>query len=612
MSGAAMSPDTAAKPDKRAKLRKAILLGVAFAFLLVFPRIYPKSYVMGVMCRIFMYSILAGSLNVINGYSGQFNIGHAGFFCVGAYCEAILATKLGVSFWFALPLAGAFAAMIGLLVSLPTLRLRGIYLAITTLGSSEILRLVALNWEGLTGGPVGIKNIPSPILFGMKISKSIHYYYIFLALAAIFFFVTDRVIKSRVGRAWISIREDELAARSLGVETGRYKAMNFMYGAFWAGIAGAAFGPYFKFISSDMFTLDEGFNILSMVIIGGQGTLVGPVVGSVIVNFLTEFLRPISQYRLVVYALLIIVMMWIRPQGLVGASNSVLAERKRARSSHRAKAKVAATGETGGTMMEALLEARDVSLHFGGLKAVDSVSMRIESGDVFGIIGPNGAGKTTFFNICSGIYKPTSGDIYFRGERISGQTPDKIARLGLARTFQNIQLFKYMTVLENVKIGFHTRTRTGIASAILHDRRYREDEAFATRKGLEVLERVGLMEYKDTLASNLAYGLQRKVEIARALALDPKILLLDEPVAGMNPIETQSLSEFITALNDDGYTIAVIEHDMKFVMGTCSHILVLNFGQKICEGLPSEVREDKAVNEAYFGKGIVVGGGQIC
>ena len=169
-----------------------------------------------------------------------------------------------------------------------------------------------------------------------------------------------------------------------------------------------------------------------------------------------------------------------------------------------------------------------------------------------------------------------------------------------------------MTVLENVKIGFHTRTSTGIGSAILRNKRYRDDEAFATAKGLEILERVGLTEYKDTLASNLAYGLQRKVEIARALALDPKILLLDEPVAGMNPIETQALSEFITKLNKDGYTIAVIEHDMKFVMGTCSRILVLSFGQKICEGSPAEVRADKAVNEAYFGKGIVVGGGQIC
>jgi branched-chain amino acid transport system permease protein len=316
------APKTGIKAPARLR---PIVLGFVIIVLFALPVVFPKAYYMGIMCRIFMYMILAGSLNVINGYSGQFNIGHAGFFCIGAYTEAILATKVGISFWIALPFAGIMAAIIGLLVAMPTLRLKGIYLAIVTLGFSEIIRLIALNWEGLTNGPMGIKDIPAPDFFGMRLTNSIHYYYVFYLLALLFFFVTNRVIKSRVGRAWLSIREDELAARSLGVETRFYKAINFMYGAFWAGIAGAAFAPYFRFISSDMFSLDEGFNILSMVIIGGQGTLMGPAVGSVIANFLTEFLRPISQYRFVVYAILIIVMMWIRPQGLVGASNSKLA-----------------------------------------------------------------------------------------------------------------------------------------------------------------------------------------------------------------------------------------------------------------------------------------------
>lgn len=259
--------------------------------------------------------------------------------------------------------------------------------------------------------------------------------------------------------------------------------------------------------------------------------------------------------------------------------------------------------------MAVILQAHDVCKYFGGLKAVEKVNMQINEGDIFGIIGPNGAGKTTFFNVCSGIYKPTHGYITFRDENISALTPDRIARQGMARTFQNIQLFKYMTVLENVIIGFHIRTKTGIASAILKNKRYKDDEEFAAKKGLEILEQVGLVKFKDTLASNLPYGIQRKVEIARALALDPKILLLDEPAAGMNPIETKELSEFIIRLNKDGYTIAVIEHDMKFVMNTCNHILVLNFGQRICEGTPEVVKNDKGVNEAYFGKGIIAGEG---
>ncbi len=292
--------------------------------LAVLPMFIRQSYLMGILCRILLYATLAGSLNAINGYSGQTCIGHAGFFCIGAYCEAILATRLGLSFWLALPIAGIVTAIFGGIIALPTLKMKGIYLSIVTLGFSEIVRLVALNWEGLTGGPMGIKGIPVPKVFGMQFSGSHTYYYIFLAIAVLFIFVTGRVIRSRVGRAWISIREDQLAAKSLGVQTSHYKSMNFMYGAFWAGIAGAAYAPYVRFIDSTMFTLDEGFNILSMVIIGGQGTLVGPVAGSVIVNLLTELLRPVGQWRMVAYGLLIIVMMWWRPQGLVGASDSIL------------------------------------------------------------------------------------------------------------------------------------------------------------------------------------------------------------------------------------------------------------------------------------------------
>ena len=263
----------------------------AIAILALIPLVVRQSYYMGILCRILLYATLAGSLNAINGYSGQTCIGHAGFFCIGAYCEAILATRLGLSFWMVLPIAGIVTAIFGGVVALPTLKMKGIYLSIVTLGFSEIVRLVALNWEGLTGGPMGIKGIPVPTIFGLQFSGSKTYYYIFLAIAVLFVFITGRVIRSRVGRAWTAIREDELAAKSLGVQTRFYKATNFMYGAFWAGIAGAAYAPYVRFIDSTMFSLDEGFNILSMVIIGGQGTLVGPVVGSVIVNLLTEALR---------------------------------------------------------------------------------------------------------------------------------------------------------------------------------------------------------------------------------------------------------------------------------------------------------------------------------
>ncbi len=254
-----------------------------------------------------------------------------------------------------------------------------------------------------------------------------------------------------------------------------------------------------------------------------------------------------------------------------------------------------------------LLEAQGICKYFGGLKAVENVDMKISPGDIFGIIGPNGAGKTTFFNICTGIYPPTKGKILFGGEDITALSPEHVAQKRIARTFQNLQLFKFMTVLENVKIGCHIKTKTSMADAIFHTKTYKQAESFTTQKSLEILQRIGLYDSRDILAGNLSYGMQRKVEIARALALDPKILLLDEPAAGMNPLETQSLMAFIKALNADGYTIAVIEHDMKFVMNACNRILVLNFGQKIMEGTPAQVKSNTEVQSAYFGKGMVAG-----
>lgn len=310
---------------KENKFAKPIALAVLLIVLIFVPHMGIKTVYLRYGCNILMYATLAGSLNIINGYSGQTCLGQAGFFCIGAYTCAILSTKFGTSFWLCLPLAGILGAIVGGVVSLPTLRLQGIYLSIVTLGASEIIRIIAQSWTSVTGGAMGIKSIPKPMLFGMKIFKPQHYFYIFLGLAVIFLFLSSRVLKSRVGRAWMSIREDQIAARSLGVEIKQYKSSNFMYGAFWAAVVGAAYAPFVSFIEASQFTLDTGFDILAMVVIGGQGTLVGPIVGASIVTVLTEALRFLSYWRYVIYALIIILMMWVRPQGLVGASNSVLA-----------------------------------------------------------------------------------------------------------------------------------------------------------------------------------------------------------------------------------------------------------------------------------------------
>ena len=250
-----------------------------------------------------------------------------------------------------------------------------------------------------------------------------------------------------------------------------------------------------------------------------------------------------------------------------------------------------------------LLEAKSVCKFFGGLKAVNEVNLQVQENEIFGIIGPNGAGKTTLFNLLACSFPLTSGEIWFRGERINGCTPDKIAKKGLARTFQNIKLFPQMTVAQNIAIGFHIYTKTTVFDSIFHTKQYKTDEEMIRRESARLLDELELGEYRNFLAGNLPYGIQRKVEIARALATAPKLLLLDEPAAGMNPNETKSLSEFIRKLRASGYTIMVIEHDMKFIMNLCDRIVVLDHGINICEGTPDIVMNNQQVIEAYFGKG---------
>ena len=252
--------------------------------------------------------------------------------------------------------------------------------------------------------------------------------------------------------------------------------------------------------------------------------------------------------------------------------------------------------------MAEILSSKGICKYFSGLKAVNHIDMQVQEGEIFGIIGPNGAGKTTFFNVCSGVLPATAGDIYLKGEKITGLRPEEIARKGLGRTFQNIQLFKTMTVWENVRVGCQIHTRKNLWDAVAHTKCYREDEQRSMKKAKELLEELELGEYTNLKAGNLPYGVQRKVEIARMLAAEPEILLLDEPAAGMNPQETKSLREFIRSLNTKGYTIVVIEHDMKFIMNLCHRIMVINFGEKICEGTPEVVQRDEQVNAAYFGR----------
>ncbi len=292
----------------------------AAIILLVFPLLVSNDYYQRVAITVLLYVVLATSLNIINGYSGQFNIGHAAFYCVGAYVAAILATRYHLSFWVLLPISGAAASLASCFLGLPTLRLKGIFLAMCTLGFSEIVRLTALNWVSLTRGPMGIPGIPFPEVFGAPLKYNWQFYYVILGLAALAIFICHRVVHSRIGRAWIAIREDELAARSMGVPTFLYKLLNLAFGTFWAGVAGCFYAFFSSYVSPDSFTLDEGFSILAMVLVGGQGTLLGPIIGAFFLTVLPEAFRFVAEYRLVIFGLAILVTMHVRPQGIAGST----------------------------------------------------------------------------------------------------------------------------------------------------------------------------------------------------------------------------------------------------------------------------------------------------
>ena len=314
---------TKAKDFYTGHKKLVVVLGILFLILL--PQLTTSNYVRGVLARIIVYATIASGLNIINGYSGQSCLGIVGFTCIGAYSGALMSTELGMTFLPSLLCTIVLCAIAGFIVSIPTLKLNGMFLSIITLGFSEMMRLTALNWQDLTNGPLGIKGIPTITILGFKVESGAPFYYLALVVLLLVVFILNRLLNSRIGRAWISIREDQDAARSLGVKVSHYRCINFMTGAIICGTMGVFLGHYYRYVSPDMFTLDEGFSVLSMCVVGGSGTLLGPIVGAFVINGITEGFRFASEWRMVMYALLIIVMMWVRPQGLFGAKDSVIA-----------------------------------------------------------------------------------------------------------------------------------------------------------------------------------------------------------------------------------------------------------------------------------------------
>ncbi len=532
-------------------------------------------------------NILVGvGLNILLGLSGQVSFGHVGFFAIGAYATGILMLN-GAGFWVAFAIAGVISAGVGLLLALPALRVSGPYLAMMTIAFAFIVEHGAIEWRGLTGGANGLMGFPSPELFGYTLTESnMAAFAIGLAGVALVFY--QRLAHSTWGRAMRAVRDSEIAAQAIGLNPLVLKTVSFVLSAALTGMAGAIFAPLNLFISPSSFPFFQSILFILGVVVGGAGTLWGPVIGALIVVLLPEFLSDFAEHRLLLFGGMLLGVLWAAPRGIVGTISGWL-------SSEEPEAASPGNGDLDRQLRAGVaepLEVDGIGISFGGVKAAAGVSFTAEPGRITSIIGPNGAGKTTVLNMIGGFYQPDSGEIRLGGV-ISGKSAFEIAREGIARTYQTTQLFEHMSVLENVIIA----ARRGGLGRMLS----RTDEAADRDFAVQLLAFVGYTGPLARHAGNLPHVDKRLVEIARALATRPKVLLLDEPAAGLMREDKTQLAVLLKEIADLGMTVILVEHDMSLVMGISDHIVVLDAGEPLTQGAPVQVRDDPAVLRAYLG-----------
>jgi branched-chain amino acid transport system permease protein len=608
--------------NKRLQL---ISLFALIGLMLVFPYLpFISNYWIDVGFYVGIYVLLGLSLNIVLGEVGLFNLGQAGFYAVGAYTTGILYTQLHIPIVLLLPISALVAGGFAYLVTTRIIHLKGDYLCIVTIGIGEIIRISANNNPfGLTNGPNGITGIGNPDFGLFSISSPTQFFYYVWIIVALVIVGLINLQKSRIGRAWNYIREDEIAAEANGIDVRHYKLVAFVIGTALAGVAGNIYGSKMMIISPDNFTFMESCLIFVIVLLGGLGSIPGNILGAAIIVIFPEIFREFASYRLLFFGGAMIVMMVFRPGGILprrrekagfsglGISNlpadenryieNVVAQRPLA---PRAAAPAQAARPAGAAAEEKrkVLETQHVTIRFGGLVAVNDFNLNVWEGEITSLIGPNGAGKTTLFNGITGIYRPSEGRIIFMGEDITSLKPHQIIPKGIARTFQNIRLFPSLTCIENVMSSPHCHATTGPWSSIFRTSRQKKEEHVILETAAYRLYQIGLWEYRNELAKNLPYGKQKLLEIARALASSPKLLILDEPSSGLNDKETEELMQFLSKLKEEGFTLLLIEHDMNVVMGISDTVTVMDMGSKIAEDVPSKIYNNTKVIEAYLGK----------
>ena len=551
-----------------------------------------------------LYAMVVLGLVLLTGVAGLTSFGQAAFVGLGAYATAYVTTALGWSPWVGLLCGVALTLVVALVLAGVTLRMSGHYLPLATIAWGLALFFLVGNLDFL-GKFDGLQGIPPVAVGGLELRTGRSSYWLIWIVALLGALALRHLLDSRPGRAMRALKGGTLMAEAMGIATFRYKVLAFVIAAIYASLSGWLFAHYQRSVNPSPFGLQMGIEYLFMAVLGGVGLVGGAFVGAAAVKiaedqlqtWLPALLNTSGPVELVVFGMVLILVLQVTPQGLWSLVTRRLPVRRQDPARWAgAQALPRATPPTRG---ETVLSVRKARKQFGGLVAVNDVSFDVRAGEIVGLIGPNGAGKSTLFNLITGVLPLTSGQVDYRGARVSGLTSRAIARLGLSRTFQHVRMIPDMSVLENVALGAHKRGGAGVLRSML--RLDRQDEHRLLAEAWKQLERIGMSTLANEPAGNLALGQQRLMEIARALCTDPALLLLDEPAAGLRLKEKQALGEVLSQLRGEGMSLLLVEHDMDFVMTLTDRIVVVEFGTKLTEGTPEAVREDPAVRAAYLG-----------